>query len=56
MLTTGGGCHLSDDLTDKLRTALKDKKSATLTPKQVIEIVRLFEFVDEDEDDESYGI
>lgn len=49
MRATGGGINLSEELKEKLRKALREKKGTRLSKEQVIEIVKLFEFVDEDE-------
>ena len=48
---TGGGINLSDELKDKLRKALGKKRGTTLSIQQVIEIIKLFEYVDEDDDE-----
>ena len=49
MHATGGGINLSEELKEKLRDAVQEKKRATLSKEQVIELVKLFEFVEEDE-------
>ena len=49
MEISGGGINLSEELKENLREAVREKKSATLSKEQVIEIVKLFEFVEEDD-------
>ena len=49
MQSTGGGINLSEELKEKLRDALIKKESAEISKEQVIEIVKLFEFVEEDD-------
>ena len=52
----GGGIDLSEELKEKLRVALQEKTGATLSKEQVIEIVKLFEFVEDDDSKEIYGL
>ena len=49
MQASGGTINLSQELKEKLRDAVQEKKRAVLSKEQVIEIVKLFEFVEEDE-------
>ena len=49
MQASGGTIDLSEELKEKLRDAVQEKKRAVLSKEQVIEIVKLFEFVEEDE-------
>ena len=46
---SGGEINLSEELKEKLREALREQSGATLSKEQVIEIVKLFEFVEEDD-------
>lgn len=48
-LATGGEIELSEELKEKLRKALREKKTATLSKEQVKEIVRLFEPIEDDD-------
>ena len=49
MEIAGGGIILSEELKDKLIEALQAKGDVTLSYEEVIEIVKTFEFVDEDD-------
>ena len=49
MQSFGGGINLSEELQEKLREALREKKGARLSKEQIIEVVKLFEFVAEDD-------
>ena len=50
MQTMGGTIDLSEELKEKLRDAVQEKSGTRLSKEQVIEIVKLFEFVPEEDE------